>query len=219
MATLRPAVFVDRDVLLEMASDGVRGAGARPRFGPFLLRRQAAFFIRGLNELGYLPLVLADHPDLARGRLTLERLTRMNEQFQRELAHNGATVAGLYWCPHDVEADPAERAGKDPAGRAGKAGGTPTPCACHRPAPGLLLEAAARHRVDLARSFMVGGGLADIEAGRRAGVGTILLAESGSVELLERIHRRPQARPDHVATHLRQALAWIERVRELGART
>src|SRR2546423_797850 len=41
-------------------------------------------------------------------------------------------------------------------------------CACRKPAPGLLVEAAREHGIELAASWMVGDSDADIEAGRRA---------------------------------------------------
>ena len=46
-------------------------------------------------------------------------------------------------------------------------------CSCRKPGPGLLLEAAAEHHVDLRRSFMVGDSMRDIEAGRAAGMLTV----------------------------------------------
>lgn len=48
-------------------------------------------------------------------------------------------------------------------------------CACRKPKPGMLLDLAARHGVDLSRSTLVGDTWKDVEAGRRAGVRTILL--------------------------------------------
>ena len=52
---------------------------------------------------------------------------------------------------------------------------TPTGCACRKPKPGGLLEAAARHQVDLRSSFMVGDRWRDIEAGQRAGCTTFFI--------------------------------------------
>ena len=46
-------------------------------------------------------------------------------------------------------------------------------CDCRKPQPGMLLRAAARHGIDLSRSFMIGDRWRDIEAGRRAGCCTI----------------------------------------------
>jgi D-glycero-D-manno-heptose 1,7-bisphosphate phosphatase len=48
-------------------------------------------------------------------------------------------------------------------------------CPRRKPDPGLLLEAAAKHGIDLAGSFMVGDRWRDVEAGRRAGCRTVFL--------------------------------------------
>ena len=48
-------------------------------------------------------------------------------------------------------------------------------CLCRKPAPGLLHQAARTRNLDLARSWMVGDILDDVEAGRRAGCRSVLL--------------------------------------------
>jgi D-glycero-D-manno-heptose 1,7-bisphosphate phosphatase len=52
-------------------------------------------------------------------------------------------------------------------------------CACRKPEPGLLLQAAEELSLDLQRSIMIGDALTDLEAGRAAGVGAISLVETG----------------------------------------
>ena len=48
-------------------------------------------------------------------------------------------------------------------------------CACRKPKPGMLLEAANEWSIDLTQSFMVGDRWRDIEAGNAAGCKTILI--------------------------------------------
>lgn len=50
-----------------------------------------------------------------------------------------------------------------------------TPCFCKPPQPGLLLQAAFDHGIDLPASWMIGARLDDIEAGNRAGCRTVLI--------------------------------------------
>ena len=52
-------------------------------------------------------------------------------------------------------------------------------CACRKPAPGLLLQAAREHKVDLARSFMVGDRPDDVAAAIAAGVTSIQVTGTG----------------------------------------
>ena len=48
-----------------------------------------------------------------------------------------------------------------------------------KPNPGMLLAAARRHGLDLARSWMVGDHERDVEAGRRAGCRTVRVGDPG----------------------------------------
>jgi D-glycero-D-manno-heptose 1,7-bisphosphate phosphatase len=71
----------------------------------------------------------------------------------------------LYFCPHHVEGSEAAFA---------------RPCAHRKPAPGMLLTAAAELDLDLAASWMVGDRESDVRAGRSAGCRTILLGDGTS---------------------------------------
>jgi D-glycero-D-manno-heptose 1,7-bisphosphate phosphatase len=48
-------------------------------------------------------------------------------------------------------------------------------CACRKPQPGLLVELARRHGVDLAASIIVGDAVSDLEAAAAAGCRAILV--------------------------------------------
>jgi D-glycero-D-manno-heptose 1,7-bisphosphate phosphatase len=74
-------------------------------------------------------------------------------------------------------------------------------CACRKPAHGLLLDAAARHGVALASSYMVGDRWRDVEAGRRAGCKTVWIDQFYG-------ERRPDGYDARVET-LEQAISWI----------
>jgi D-glycero-D-manno-heptose 1,7-bisphosphate phosphatase len=50
-------------------------------------------------------------------------------------------------------------------------------CPCRKPRPGMLLEAARRHAIPLARSFFVGDNPTDVAAGHAAGTRTIYVGE------------------------------------------
>jgi len=74
-------------------------------------------------------------------------------------------------------------------------------CDCRKPAPGMLLAAAADLELDLSGSFMVGDRWRDIEAGRRAGCRTVLV-DRGYAE------RRAED-PDAIVADLGEAVTWI----------
>jgi D-glycero-D-manno-heptose 1,7-bisphosphate phosphatase len=83
-------------------------------------------------------------------------------------------------------------------------------CDCRKPLPGMLLEAARKHNIDLAASFMVGDRWRDIEAGYNAGCKTILIDYGYS-------ERPPDHLPDVRVGSLREAADWIIRSAPKGA--
>jgi D-glycero-D-manno-heptose 1,7-bisphosphate phosphatase len=144
----RRAIFFDRDgVLNEVVWRD--GAPVSPRCAAELrLVAGAAEAVRRLRSAGWLVLVVTNQPDLARGALERAEHDRILALFRESLAVDDVAV-----CPHDDTHD----------------------CRCRKPKPGMLEDLAARHRVVLSRSVMVGDSWKDIEAGRRAGCRTVLL--------------------------------------------
>jgi histidinol phosphatase-like enzyme len=81
-------------------------------------------------------------------------------------------------------------------------------CDCRKPAPGMLLHAAAEHGIALARSWMLGDGLTDVQAGRAAGCRTLLLTRL-KVNLLEKCFDLTGREPDCTAADFDAALACL----------
>ena len=111
-----------------------------------------------LHDAGYMLVVVSNQRGVARGLVSPETLSAIEETIQRELATAGARITRFYYCPHDLNAD----------------------CACRKPKPGLLLRAARDLNLDLAASAFVGDAEADVEAGRAAGVLTVRVGGSST---------------------------------------
>jgi histidinol phosphatase-like enzyme len=79
--------------------------------------------------------------------------------------------------------------------------------------PGMLLRAAREHDTDLARSWMIGDILHDIEAGQRAGCKTVLIDNGNETEWDMSALRQPHL----VAPDLLEAAAAIAASDELRA--
>jgi len=75
-------------------------------------------------------------------------------------------------------------------------------CACRKPKPGMLLDAAAEFGIDLAASHMVGDRWRDVAAGRAAGCTTFFI-DYGYAE------SDPSGIPHHVVADLAEAAALI----------
>lgn len=77
-------------------------------------------------------------------------------------------------------------------------------CACRKPKPGLLVQAATERGIALDRSFMVGDRWSDVAAGHAVGCMTFLIAAP--------YNERHRCTPDHVAENLPAAAAHIGRL-------
>jgi D-glycero-D-manno-heptose 1,7-bisphosphate phosphatase len=114
--------------------------------------------LRAVQDAGFLLFVVSNQPGVALRRFPMSALRTVEARLDELLAPFGVVFTAYCWCPHP------------PAGvRGGVA------CTCRKPRPGLLLDAAATHGVELARSWMIGDILDDIEAGNRAGCRTVLV--------------------------------------------
>jgi D-glycero-D-manno-heptose 1,7-bisphosphate phosphatase len=138
----RNAVFLDRDGVINRAV--VRDGRPYPPRSLSELRilpgvREAC---RRIREAGYLLILVTNQPDIARGTADAREVSTMHDHLRRYLRLDDVKV-----CPHDDAAD----------------------CACRKPKPGLLLEAARDWTIDLGASYFVGDRWRDIEAGNRAG--------------------------------------------------
>lgn len=154
----RPAVFLDRDGVLNEEVDHVR----RPE--QFTLLPGAGEAIAKLNRAGVLSVIVSNQPGIAKGFFDESTLSAVHRKMESLFGEHGAYVDAIYYCPHH----PAR-------GFPGERPEYKIPCECRKPSPGMLFDAAAQLNIDLGRSFVVGDRTTDIEAGRRAGCRTVLV--------------------------------------------
>ena len=129
---------------------------------------------RDLAGAGLLLIGATNQPDVARGTLLREDVLRVNRLLLGRLP-----LLEIRTCFHD-DADG---------------------CHCRKPKPGLLLDAAREHGVELGRSFMVGDRWSDVAAGAAAGCSTILIGTPYS--------ERERCAPDHEVANLPEAARTI----------
>jgi D-glycero-D-manno-heptose 1,7-bisphosphate phosphatase len=125
-----------------------------------------------------------------RNILSRDQLEEIHLRMLRQLRGSGARVDAVLSCPHDSHQG----------------------CRCRKPEPGLLLNAAKLHGIDLSRSVLVGDAVTDVIAGKRAGSRTVLVLTGRGRDALETLHRDPTSIPDAVA---RDLLAATDAVRRL----
>jgi len=157
VSSLRRAVFLDRDGTINVEKDYLY----RCEDFAFLPGVDAA--IRRLKEAGFVVVVTTNQSGVARGYYSEEDVRRLHEHLQQLLRQQRTEVDAFYFCPHHPTAG---------------LGAYRRDCDCRKGSPGMLLQAAKEHALDLSRSFMVGDKCADVEAGERAGC-TPLLVRTG----------------------------------------
>ena len=121
--------------------------------------------IRKINESGYLAIVVTNQPVIARGEVSFEELEEIHNKMETLLGKEGAYLDAIYYCPHHPH-----------KGYEGERPELKIDCDCRKPKPGMLLKAAADYNIVLTRSWMVGDGENDIQAGINAGCKTVLLS-------------------------------------------
>jgi D-glycero-D-manno-heptose 1,7-bisphosphate phosphatase len=170
----RRGIFLDRDGVL-LQSPVVRGVPQPPPSAAdaeILPGVPAA--CRALRGAGFVLIVVTNQPDIARGVITEEAATAVNDALLAQVE-----LDGVLMCIHDD----LDR------------------CTCRKPAPGLLVTAAARWGIDLGTSVMVGDRWRDIAAGKAAGCHTIFVDRAYS-------ERRPEGQ-DLTVSSFPEAVPWI----------
>lgn len=151
---LRPAIFLDRDgVVIEDVH--YLASPSQVKFVP-----GSADAIASLNQAGWPVVIVTNQAGVGRGLFALEAVHEVHQHLSEQLAGYGARIEAYYFCPHHPTAElPNYRVA----------------CACRKPQPGMLKQAAAELGLDLANSWMIGDRESDLEAGSAAGTRTILV--------------------------------------------
>ncbi len=110
--------------------------------------------LKRLQNAGYIFIVVTNQSGVARGLVDLKNLELIHKKIAVDFSENDIQFAGFYFAPFSVESNHHTR----------------------KPNPGMLEIASREHDIDLGNSWMVGDRMTDIEAGRRAGTRTVLLA-------------------------------------------
>lgn len=164
---LKRALFLDRDGVINLNHG-------------YVYRKEDFDFIDGIFELvasanraDYLVVIVTNQAGIGRGYYTEEDFHRLMGWVDRQFRAYGGTIDAVYFCPDHPENGIGKYLRES---------------ACRKPAPGMLLQAASEHGIDLAASIMVGDKVSDINAGRAAGVGTLLYyGQDGDVDNAFRI--------------------------------
>ncbi|MCF2444413.1 HAD-IIIA family hydrolase [Dyadobacter sp. CY345] len=183
----RPAIFLDRDGVLNEEVDNLR------RIEDFKMLPGVAEAIRLINQSEYLAIVITNQPGIAKGFLSFEKLKEVHNLLETTLGREKAFLNQVYFCPHHAD-----------KGFDGEIAELKVSCECRKPAIGMILQAEKEYNIDLSRSFFIGDTTTDIKTALNAGL-TSILVETG----YGGNDNRYRVIPDFVASNLGQAVDWI----------
>jgi D-glycero-D-manno-heptose 1,7-bisphosphate phosphatase len=163
----RPAAFLDRDgVLNEGAPDPDSGRLESPLdVEDVRLLPGVASALGDLARAGYALVCISNQPAAAKGNATVAQLRAVHDRVIELLAVEGVCLDASRLCPHHPQGIVDELSG---------------PCACRKPAPGMLLDAVGELELNLGASWMLGDTDADMRAGSAAGCRSVLIEYPGS---------------------------------------
>lgn len=170
--SLSPAVFLDRDGTVMEEVHYCRDP-EKVRIFPRVTEA-----LRDLKSAGYKLVLVTNQSGIARGIISHEQYEAVHARMLELLGE--PLLDAAYMCADGPDSGSHRR----------------------KPNPGMLLEAAADLQLDLARSWMIGDKLVDIDCAKRAGVGPILV-RTGYGSSLSNVEAA------HIADDVADAAHWI----------
>ena len=149
---MNKAIFLDRDgVIIENKATYVRS------LDDIIFIPQALPAMELLKRSSFKIFIITNQSAVGRGLLSIELAHLINKKVVERIVNRGGRVDGVFMCPH-----------------------TPDDlCACRKPKPGLILNAASKYNLDLQNSIMIGDALTDVLAGQAAGIKRNILVLTG----------------------------------------
>ncbi len=141
-------IFLDRDGVITVEGGGYVSCPADVRYLPGALGA-----IARLNKAGWQVVIYTNQSGVGRGYITPEGLAAVHKKLLSDTNIAGGTILAIYVCPHKPD----------------------DYCTCRKPLPGMLLQAAEEHSLDLSLAWAAGDTARDIAAASVAGTRTALL--------------------------------------------
>jgi len=146
--------------------------------------------LRLLRQHDYLVVCVTNQSGVGRGFFPEETVHRIHQRLNARLRPYGASVDAFYFCPHTPEQQ----------------------CECRKPGTALFRQAADDWAIDFPTSAIVGDRLADVEAGTKLGLFTVLIPEVAHESLVNQELAGRGIRPDvRVSTFGAAAAAVLHR--------
>jgi D-glycero-D-manno-heptose 1,7-bisphosphate phosphatase len=192
----KKAIFVDRDgVINEIVYHSEMGIIDSPfTVEQFKLLPSVGKAINKFHKLGFLVILISNQPGMAKNQYSIDVFEKIKEKMKKELEKDDAKFDAEYYCFHHPDAKNKKYK---------------KVCNCRKPKPGMILQATKDYDIDITKSWMIGDGINDIQAGQGAGCKTILI---GNMKCdLCKIMEKEGVKPNFIVPNLYKAFLIIER--------
>lgn len=125
--------------------------------------------VKLINSSGYLAIVVANRPDIARDEITIDELNLVHNKMETMLGKEGAYIDGLYYYSHNLD-----------KGFEGEDVELGSVCDYRKPEP--FIKAARDFNIDLSKSWMIGVDEQCIQVGKNAGCNNVLIISANGTD-------------------------------------
>lgn len=160
---MKKAIFLDRDGTINNNCDHYYIWHKEE----LLLNPGVGEALAELRSRGYMLIVITNQGGISKGEFTARDVDLLHVHLRSMLAQEGISLDEVYYCPHHPMVES---------------------CLCRKPQPLMIEKALARYGIDPLSSWMIGDAERDIEAGKAAGLRTILIEPNSDLrEILGKI--------------------------------
>lgn len=143
----------------------------------------AAKAIKKIKDMGLGIIIVTNQTVVGNEHISLKDLELIHKKMLDLLLNDGATIDGIYFCPHKIEDN----------------------CSCRKPKLSLIEQALEEHDFDPKECFVIGDNKGDIELGKNIGATTVLV-RTGYGKQIE----KDGISPDYVVDNLEAVLPIIK---------
>lgn len=180
--TLEKVVFLDRDGVINRDSPDYIKSWSEFEFLPRSIEALVHLTLAGFSTI-----IITNQSVINRNMTSRKTLESIHDRMTTAVGRRGGEIKDIFYCPHL----PEDR------------------CSCRKPKPGLIFRSQQAYQIDLAKTFMVGDSIKDIECAKNAGCGYSVLVKTGNGKAAEKILSERKIYPDHMAEDFYEAVRWI----------
>lgn len=188
---MNKAIFLDRDGVIN------EDTGHLHKISDLKFYKDVIGSLVKLSKSSFKIIIITNQAGIGKGYYTEDEYKEFERKYLEKLQKDSdgkIRIDGVYYCPHHPELG---------------VGKYKIECNCRKPSHGMLLKAAKEHKIDLAKSFMIGDKYSDISAGRKAGCKTILVKTGDKSGNIIKDDNEINVKPNYVFQDINNAIDFI----------